>query len=256
MPKPLNLKQIATGVLCLVLPSFALRFVLRPLGHRINRGARIGFAYVGSDRIYMSAGSKIGHLNVVKVRRVVLRRNAYVGQMNYCSGPFSLLLRERAALGNRNVVTRARLGVSYRPAQLALGELSKITAGHKIDCTNSVLFGPFCTLAGTGSQIWTHGYVHTDSPPERYRVDGRVQLDRNVNIGSRSIITGGVSISDGIMVGAGTTVSKSLSEPGMYVSAALLRQPCPIDPVKRPEMERVTDPALMKTVYRKSDARS
>lgn len=204
----------------------------------------------------MAAGSKIGHFSVVNVRRVVLRRNAYVGRMNYCSGPFSLLLRERAALGNRNVATRARLGVSYGPALLALGELSKITAGHKIDCTNSVLFGPFCTLAGTGSQIWTHGYVHTDSPPERYRVDGKVQLGSNVNIGSRSIITGGVSIFDGIMVGAGTTVSKSLSEPGLYVSAAVRRMPCAIAPSKRREMERVIDPDLMETVYRKRDARS
>lgn len=251
-----NLKRIATGMLCFVLPSCSLPYVLRPLGHRISPSARIGFAFVGSDRIYMAAGSRIGNLSVVNVRRLVLHRNAQIGRMNYCGGPFSLLLSERAALGNRNIVTRARHGISYGAAQLVLGELSKITAGHKVDCTNSVMIGPFCTIAGTGSQIWTHGYVHTDEPPERYRVDGRVQLGRNVNIGSRSIITGGVNIADDIMVGVGTTISKSLMEPGMYVSAAVRRVPRPVAPDQRPEMERVADPALTEPVYRKRNARS
>lgn len=249
-----NLKKAATCIICLVLPSILLPAVLRLLGHKVAWDARIGFSLILADRIFMDAGTRIGHFSIVWVRRVVLRPGAYFGHMNFFKGPFSMALASRAGIGNRNVVTRARHGVSYGPASLTLGELSKVTAGHKIDCTNSVLVGDYCTLAGAGTQIWTHGYVHTNCGPERYRVDGRVRLGNNVNVGSQSIITGGVMISDGIMVGVGTTVSKNLSEPGFYVSGALRMLPKPADPETRADLERITAPGLIETVYRKRDA--
>lgn len=254
MRQVMNMKKAATCIMCLVFPSILLPAVLRLLGHKVAWDARIGFSLVLTDRIFMGAGARIGHFSIVHVRRVVLRRGAYLGHMNFFNGPFSMALASRAEIGNRNVITRARHGVSYGPASLTLGELSKVTAGHKIDCTNSVRVGDFCTLAGAGIQIWTHGYVHTNCGPERYRVDGCVRLGNNVNIGSRSIITGGVLISDGIMVGVGTTVSKNLSEPGFYVSGALRMLPEPADPETRTGMERIDDPGLIETVYRKRDA--
>lgn len=251
-----NMKNAATCIMCLVLPSMLLPVVLRCLGHKISSDARIGFSLIVADRVFMGAGTRIGHFSIIRVKRIVLRQGAYFGHMNFFRGPFSIALGNRAGIGNRNVVTRARHGVSYGPSHLVLGELSKVTASHKIDCMNSVVIGDYCTLAGAGTQIWTHGYVHSNDGPRRYRVDGQVRLGNNVNVGSRSIITGGVSISDDIIVGVGTTVSKNLSDPGFYVSGTLRMLPKPADPDSRADLERVTDPALIEPVYRKRHAGS
>ena len=241
------------AVLLLLFPTSFVRHLARLGGHRIAPGARIGFSLVLSRRIYLDSQTRIGHLNIIRNDRLLLRKGAYIGHLNTIHGPVGILLAKRAAIGNRNVVSRAARGVTYGAAVFRLGELSKITASHSIDCTVSVTFGEFSTLAGKGSQIWTHGYVHAMEGAERYRVDGRVCLGRNVYVGSRAIITGGVNISDGIMVGVGTVVSKSISKPGMYVSSAIRYLPKPGDPRARADMEPVTAPGLVETVYRKRD---
>ncbi|WP_226698675.1 acyltransferase [Qipengyuania gaetbuli] len=254
MRRAKNLRKVITCVLCLILPSTPLSLCLRLLGHKVAAGARIGFSFVYVDQLCLDRGARVGHFSLVCVKRVVLRRGAYFGHMNFLKGPFGVILGERAGIGNRNVVTRARLGVSYGPAYLKLGELTKITAGHKIDCMNSVHFGAYCTLAGAGTQIWTHGYVHSNCGPERYRIDGGVRFGNNVNVGSRSIITGGVTIADGIMVGVGTTISKNLYEQGHYVSGPLRRVELPAEPATRKDMKRVVAQNLVETVYRKHDS--
>ena len=254
MIKLQSLKKATTCFVCLVIPSIFLPTILQLLGHKVAQDARIGFSIILVDRLFMDSGARIGHFSIVRLKRVLLRKGAYFGHMNFFKGPFSMALSRRAGIGNRNVVTRARYGVSYGHASLVLGELSKITAGHKIDCMNSVLIGDNCTLAGTGTQVWTHGYVHADSGPERYRIDGRVQIGNNVNIGSRSIITGGVMIADEIMVGVGTTVSKTLSNPGFYVSGELRLLPKPTNPESRSNLEWIETSHVIENVYRKRDA--
>lgn len=176
--------------------------------------------------------------------------------MNIFRGPFSLRLGEAAGLGNRNTAARARKGVTYGSAQLWLGNGSKITAAHALDCTKSILFGDYSILAGKSSQIWTHGYVHENEAPKRYRVDGIVRIGNNVYLGSSVIVTGGVTICDNASVGVGTCVTKHLTEPGFYISGALRMLPKPADPSSRADLERVTDPALIEPVYRKHNAQS
>jgi tetrahydrodipicolinate N-succinyltransferase len=72
-----------------------------------------------------------------------------------------------------------------------------------------------------------------------------------VYIGARSLVSMGVRIANGAIVGAGTTVSKSLAEPGLYVSASTRRLPRPDPPENRPDLERVVDNRLVEPVYRK-----
>jgi len=237
-----------------VLPTALMRLPANACGHRIAKGARIGLSLVLADRIVMAPTARIGHLSVLRVRRVVMRDKARVGHLNMCKGPFSIQLMHRAAIGHRNTVTRAPRGVTYGPSRFYLGDLSKITASHSVDMTRSVRFGHFTTLAGKGSQIWSHGYVHDVQGEGRYRVDGPVMLGDNVYVGSGAIITGGVTLGDQVIVGAGVTVSKSLSQPGMYVSAPMRMINRPTSPQTRADMTQVAAPGLVETVYVKAHA--
>jgi acetyltransferase-like isoleucine patch superfamily enzyme len=114
-----------------------------------------------------------------------------------------------------------------------------------------VRIGDFSIIAGVGSQIWTHGYVHEIEGAGRYRVDGEVRIGANVYVGSRCVVTAGVRIGNGTMVGAGATVSGNLDPHAFYVSAPLRKLPRPGDPAGRADLTVVGEPALVETVYSK-----
>jgi acetyltransferase-like isoleucine patch superfamily enzyme len=159
------------------------------------------------------------------------------------------VLRPRAGVGNHNVVVRAKAGISSGRAQLWLGEVAKITSNHRVDCMRSFRLGRFSTLAGAGSQVWTHGYVHDELGEGRYRIDGKVIVEENVYIGSACFISMGIRISKGVIVGGGTTVSKSLTAPGLYVSAPMRALPRPVPPESRDDLRRSSDSLLCETVF-------
>lgn len=250
-----HLVQVALAVVLMFFPTTLVRPLANAIGHSIAPGARIGFSWLLCSRLIMARGARIGHFNLVQVARIVIGENGKFGSMNIVRGPFSLRLGRKAELGNRNAISRARIGVTIGPARLWLGDGSKITAGHYLDCTSSITFGDYSTLAGKNSQIWTHGYVHEDPGPNRYRVDGQIKIGKNVYLGSSVILTGGITICDAVSVGVGTCVTKSLTERGFYVSGALRMLPKPADPETRADMERVATPGLIEIVYKKRDAR-
>lgn len=247
--------RIMISLMLMFLPTVLVRPLAKTMGHTIAPGARIGLSWISCERLTMAPGARIGHFNLVQVRRIVMRSNARLGYMNICRGPVSLRLGPGADLGNRNTVSRAPRGVTFGPAQLWLGQGAKVTAGHSLDCTRSIRLGQYSTLAGKSSQIWTHGYVHEENAASRYRVDGSVRIGKNVYLGSSVIVTGGVSICDAASVGVGTCVTKPLTEPAFYVSGAMRMLPKPADPASRTDMERVSAPELIEIVYRKRNAR-
>lgn len=249
-----QLKRLISGLLLLIFPTRLARPVVNALGNLIAPGARVGFSLLLCDQLILSPGARVGHLNFVKIRRVRLREHAKLGHMNICRGPMSFRLEQYSMIGNRNTILRAPEGATYGPAQLWLGRLAKITAKHHLDCTLSIRLGDFSTLAGSGSQVWTHGYVHAEEGPKRYRVDGSVIIGRNVYLGSSIVVTGGVKISDGVSVGVGTCVTKHLTKPGFYISGALRMLPKPVDPDSRVDLERVSNESLVETVYKRRDA--
>ena len=93
--------------------------------------------------------------------------------------------------------------------------------------------------------------MHGPHGPDRYRVDGSVVLENNVYIGSRSLISGGVRVGSSIQVGAGTVVSKSLTEKAMYVSQGLRVLPLPPDPNLRRDLS-VDEAVTSEIVFTKS----
>lgn len=150
--------RLIVGLMLLIFPTWLVRHVVNACGHAIGLGARIGFSLMIVDRLVMAPDARVGHFNLVQVRRLLLRNNARLGNLNVCKGPISLRLAENAMIGNRNTITRAVRGTTFGSAQFCLGKLAKITAGHSLDCTQTIRLGHYSTLAGKGSQIWTHGY--------------------------------------------------------------------------------------------------
>ena len=215
-------KKVIVLCLCFLLPTRLLRWILMMFGHRIHTNAKIGFSLLWIDnKIDLRNNSQIGGLNLIKVDRLTLHDGARIGSRNKLNGPINIELAEMAEIGNSNKIYRAPEGVTYGSASLKLGVLSKITAHHRIDCTRSISMGNYSILAGHESQLWTHAYYHDKTGPGRFRLDGEIYIGDNVYVGSRCVINCGVKITDGVIVGANSCVSKSLLKPGMYVSQAL-----------------------------------
>lgn len=245
--------KLACALAAAVLPSRLVIAVLRAFGHAIGPGCRIGFTLLWVDRLLLQGDNRIGHLNLIQCRRLCMGRGAYIGRLNTVTGPLSILIRATGSIGNANKVVRGPLDwVTSGPARLLIGRLGKITANHRIDCTRSVCIGDYSTLAGVGIQVWTHGYVHDLSGPGRYRIDGAVNIANNVYVGASCIVSMGVDICAGAMVGAGTTVSRSINEPGLYVSSAVRQLPRPPDPAQRADLVRDANPSLCEPVYLKA----
>jgi acetyltransferase-like isoleucine patch superfamily enzyme len=243
-------KKLITLKLLFWFPTWSVFWLLRLMGHKISHKSRVGFSLLWIDgKLILDAGTSIGHFNVINVDNLSIHKGGYIGGKNSIKGPIEIILQETAAIGNRNNIYRAPLGITYGVSVLELGILSKITGNHRVDCTRSVRFGNYSTLAGHDSQLWTHAYYHDNTGPGRFRLDGEIWIGNNVYIGSRSIINGGIRIEDAITVGSNSCVSKSLLIAGSYVSQPLRFIPQNDQANLRPKFNKVVGHNLCEEVY-------
>jgi acetyltransferase-like isoleucine patch superfamily enzyme len=243
--------KLLVALILFAFPSRLAMLLCRPfVNGKLSPTARCGFSLVLCDTLALGPRSRIGHFNIVRCRRVVLRERGQIGHMNRITGPFSVHCHVDAAVGNRNEIVRAPYPINVAPSLLSLGVYSKLTTSHYIDLTRSIRFGDYSVLAGRHSEMWTHSYFHAPKGLDRFRADGGITVGNNVYIGSASIVTAGATIADAVIVGAGTVVSKPLTEPGVYVSQQLRHFPRDYEAHKSQLVrdERVTAEA----VYRRS----
>jgi len=215
------LKRVILGLIVFISPSFLGVYFLRLFGNEVGKNVKIGFSFLGTTNVKIGNNVCIGHGNLILNKRIVLEDQANIGYFNILKGPFTLLLHKSGAIGNRNYLTRGVKGITYGESILELGELTKITTGHHLDLTRSIFFGDFSILAGIRSQLWTHGYYHSELGRDRIRIDGEIVVGDNVYIGSGCIFNPGVEISNAIHIGGGSVISKSLEKQGMYVNQGL-----------------------------------
>lgn len=218
----MRLKFHISALVCLVVPPCRFKnWLLRFWGWKLASSSIVGHSWINAKYVDLRDCSRVGHGNIIIVKAVVLGNNAYIQHLNRVTGPLWLLLAERSAIGNQNIIKRGPKGVSWGKAVFKLGKYSKITAEHVIDCTRSVIIGEYSILAGRSSQIWTHGYLHAPSGLDRFRIDGSVHIGNNVYIGSACVINAGVRVANAITVGAASCVSRSIESSGLYVSQPL-----------------------------------
>ena len=242
------MKKILTGFITFLCPSRLVALLLRVLGHKVGRKVKFGFSFLFVNTIEINDNTKIGHLNLIVNDKIILGKHAIIGYLNILKGPFKLILKQKAAIGNKNYITRANLGITYGESVLSLGELTKVTTGHHIDLTRSISFGKYSILAGIRSQMWTHGYYHADTGRARIRIDGQIHIGDNVYIGSGCIFNPGVKVNNRIHIGAGSVISKDLEKPGMYVSQGLRHIDNDLEKVKS-KLKKVKEPHLVEPVY-------
>lgn len=213
--------SVISSLLLLLLPTKYARLILLRSRYKIEKGACVGFSWVNVRQLSMRSGSRIGHLNFIHCERIAMKSGALIQSMNLIRGPFSVLMESSAQIGKRNVITRAPKGVTWAGSRLHVGFNSKFTAGHKLDCCRSIKIGNNSILAGCGSQLWTHGYVHESLGSGRFRVDGAIVIGNNVYIGSACVINAGITIGNAVTVGSHCCVSKNLVAPGLYVNSPM-----------------------------------
>ena len=216
------MKRLLVGIITLIMPPCRIKNTfLRFLGWKIEQNVNIGFSFLHIKYAYLKKNVSIGHLNFINIPILCMNQGAYIQNLNRIIGPFYLQIDEFAAIGNMNTLKRASHPISWGKSIVKIGKGSKITSRHIIDCTRPVRIGEYSILAGMGSQIWTHGYIHAPEGPDRYRIDGSVNIGNNVYIGSSSVINPGVCIADKITIGSHATVAKPLTKPGLYVNQTL-----------------------------------
>lgn len=87
------------------------------------------------------------------------------------------------------------------------GQTSKITIG------DNVLIGPGVQLHASN-----HGYKLGKGPMTyQERVEKDITLGNDVWVGGNSVVTAGVTLADGIIVAAGSTVTKSFNEKNIII---------------------------------------
>jgi UDP-3-O-[3-hydroxymyristoyl] glucosamine N-acyltransferase len=241
------LRSILTSILCL-LPSKLGIPLLNIFGHKVALDAKIGFSLILCEKLYLAKKSRIGHFNLIVIKKLLILDSGYIGPMNYCKGPFYLIFKQKASIGSRNVITRSNNNLVCKFTSFKIGVFGKLTADHRVDCMSSVSIGCNTTIAGSGTQIWTHGYYHEPKGSGRFRVDGRVVIGDNVYIGSRCVISMGVSICDSVTIGSLSSVAKSISMPGLYVSQPLRHIDSDIDLIRK-RLIKVENDLLRETVY-------
>lgn len=247
------LKKILILTLIFILPSALISVVLKFLGFHIGKNLRIGFSLIYADKIYFGDNVKIGHLNLILIRRLICLDYTSINRLNIFYGPITASFKKNASVGNRNKFIRGQSPeVVDWAGVIKLEQGARITSDHVLDCTRNIKLGEYSILAGSHSQLWTHGYIHDYSGPGRYRVDGSIEIGPNVYLGSRIIITMGIKIAQGCIIGAGSTVSKSINTPALYVGAALRQLPRPINPVKNTNISRELSKSLCEPVYKKN----
>lgn len=243
-------KSRAVALLLLALPTKWARPLACLFGARIDSSVRVGFSWVEVSTLRLGPGVRIGHLNAIRIRRLTMHSRSEIGILNWLAGAFSVVLHEQAEIGSRNVITRAEVAREIGPASLRIGRCSKITAGHRLDMLRTISFGNHSILAGIGSQLWTHGYIHESDGHGRFRVDGAITIGDDVYIGSACIFNPGVLIANGVAIGSHCCISKDLLKLGRYVNqplryieqnAADVRQS--LDPIKLPNL---TEPVFIK----------
>lgn len=146
-----------------------------------------------------------------------MKKDSVIRNLNFIRGNFSLLMEEKAIIGNMNKFSSISRS-TYQSVVLSLGKRCHVVGNHLFDMTSSISIGEHTTLGGVSTQIWTHGFYKSSKMENSPRIDASVKIGSNCYIGARCSIMPGVEIADDITVGAQTCVSKSLSKSGLYVS--------------------------------------
>lgn len=159
----------------------------RLCGYRIAKNASVGIALIAVAKAELADGARIGHFTIIRnLQHLSLGPRARIGTFNWI---FGMLPSERYFTDEPN-----------RLSALNMEEDASLTSRHIVDCTNTVTFGAFSTIAGFYSQILTHGI---DVATNR-QTSAPIRIGSHAMIGTRVILLKGAHVPDRAVVGAGS----------------------------------------------------
>lgn len=235
------------AILLFLFPTKIVRLFLKIIHSNnfiIEKNVHVGFSLINVKKMILREGSRIGHFNIIKTKSLLLE-GGKIGRQNIMKGNFDVLMLGKSWILNGNRFT-ANTEI-YQNVFLTLNSNAAIIANHIFDLTDSITIGHGTVVAGAGSQMWTHSFFVTPQVSTGVRVDAPIVIGDFCYIGSRSIILSGVNIANGIVVGAGSCVSKNLDQQGCYVSQGLRHFPMNIDE----KISSLGAPVLHDFIYRK-----
>jgi bifunctional N-acetylglucosamine-1-phosphate-uridyltransferase/glucosamine-1-phosphate-acetyltransferase GlmU-like protein len=181
-------------------------------GGGITYNSKIGYFNIIDVNSIKMVNSSIGSFNrFVKIANINLIES-HIGNFNSFKYINSCDMKH-ARIKNKNSFIGSH---DFEPSDMIIKEKSLITHRHYFDLTMSIFIGNNVVFAGECSQIWTHGFNH-----KRIMKSGIIKLGNNIYIGSRALLVPGIEICDNVTIAAGTTVSKSVTESGCFVSSVL-----------------------------------
>ncbi len=206
-----------------VLPFSALRILLYRIlcGYQISWNSEIGFgSIIRCEQCRIESG-RVGFFNYIACRSFSLETRSQVIRMNKFLYVNAVEIGPNVTIRSRNsfVGTRGFDAPFKDEENIRIGKDSIITIGHSFDLSDSITIGENVTFGGNACEVWTHGF-----DINHIKVQAPVFVGNDVYIGSRSIIIQGVRICNRVSIGAGTVVSKSISESGFYISSGLIRK--------------------------------
>lgn len=180
-----------------VLPWPLKRWLLQVLlGYKIAPSARIGLSLMRSEMLELGDNARIGHFNYfAAIALVRLAEGAKIGNFNWISG-----------IGRGGKVHFG--DEPDRRPELVLGAHAAVTGRHFIDCCNAVHVEEFATVAGSGSQILTHGI---DFISNRQR-SAPVTIGAYSFVGTASVVIKGAVLPAFSILGANSTLHKAFTE--------------------------------------------
>ncbi len=189
-------------LICILPSAVKIRLYNKLFGWEIDRSVRLGVSYLHAEKVKISAGAKIGHLNMVK--------NLQYFEMG-----------ENASVGTLNKFGAIKIGSNKhfhnepdRRQEMIIGKGTAIVSNNYLDCNNTIKIGEFTTIAGFGSAFFTHSINIQNNIQETKPIT----IGNHCMIGMASVITKGATLPNFSILTANSTLHKSFEDEYMLYS--------------------------------------
>lgn len=190
-------------------------------GYKIDYNSNIGWLNYIDCKECILKKSRIGFLNRIKVRKLIMCENAVISYGNNLQYLNLLEMHRNSWIRSSNAI----LGCyqEWNPYKefsvFKIGEDSLLTSHHYMDATDSITIGANVVFGGIHTKVWTHGF-----DVQRTKLQAPVIIHDNVYIGAGSTILQDVQVASETIIGASTVVSKSIMNGGFYISNQLVKK--------------------------------
>lgn len=190
-------------VICSILPFNYLRIIFYNLAPGINiKNSQIGFLNIFITNQISIHNSYLGNFNLIKINKLKII-NSSLKNFNLLNNFYKFYINKKTIIGSYNIFNNTKYKKNFFVAiKSQISSKIFIEMDTNIICRENVVFG------GRGSKI-----INNRSNLKR------TFFNKNIYVGSKVLITSGVSIKGcGVTIGACSVVNTDILKPGKYFS--------------------------------------